>query len=190
MGAHLVNEYQAFGIEAPNLHAPQNPQELVSFCCPCGPFFRLLRGRPTARQTVASLTLSPETANKNSALWGWVAQGLSSRSLASSFVAFSSSFGLSCREPSSLGGCRARRVGCRVALDRGAIYPEASGGLCLGHALLHRFDDLLSEVQRVRFHASTLPGAASSQPAVSGQSRSLAAGGALVRRRGGVPAEA
>jgi hypothetical protein len=116
VGAHLVNEYQAFGIKAPNLHAPQNPQELISFCCPCGPFFRLLRSRPpTARQTVASLTLTPETANKNSALWEWVAQGLSSRSLASNFVAFSSSFGLSCREPSSLGGCRARRVACSSA---------------------------------------------------------------------------
>jgi hypothetical protein len=72
------------------------------------------------------------------------------------------------REPSSLGGCRALVEPFAVALERGAIYPEAAGRLCLlGHTLLHRFDDLLSEVQRVRFHASTLPGAASSQPAVT-----------------------
>jgi hypothetical protein len=46
--------------------------------------------------------------------------------------------------------------------------PEAKclRGLGLGDALVHRLDDLLSEVQRVRFHASALPGAASSQSAV------------------------
>jgi hypothetical protein len=27
VGAYLVNEYQAFGIEAPSLHAPEYPQE-------------------------------------------------------------------------------------------------------------------------------------------------------------------
>jgi hypothetical protein len=53
-----------------------------------------------------------------------------------------------------------------VALDRSAIYPEAPGGLCLGDALLHRFDYLLPEVQRVRSHISTIPGAASAQLAV------------------------
>src|SRR3712207_3062969 len=53
-----------------------------------------------------------------------------------------------------------------IAFDRSAIYPEASGGLCLGHALLHRLYDLLSEVQRVRSHVSTILGASSSQPAV------------------------
>jgi hypothetical protein len=63
-------------------------------------FFRLLWRLPTARQTVASLTLTPDCANRNSALWEWVAHGLSSRSLASSFFAFSSSSGL-CRELSS-----------------------------------------------------------------------------------------
>ncbi len=93
MGAHLVDEYQALRIDAADLHAPQAPQELVSFCCPSGSFFRLLRRRPTARQTVASLTLTPDTANKNSALWEWVTHGLCWRSLASSLVAFSSSFG-------------------------------------------------------------------------------------------------
>ena len=45
-------------------------------------------------ETVPSLTFTPDTANRNSALWEWVAQGLSSRSLANSFVAFSSSSGL------------------------------------------------------------------------------------------------
>ena len=55
-------------------------------------FFRLLRRRPTARQTVASLTITPDAANRNSALWEWVAHGLSSRSSKSNFVAFSSSF--------------------------------------------------------------------------------------------------
>jgi hypothetical protein len=68
VGTHLVDEYQAPRIDASNLHAPERPQELVSFCRPSGSFFRLLRRHPTARQTVASLTLTPDTANKNSAL--------------------------------------------------------------------------------------------------------------------------
>lgn len=34
-----------------------------------------------------------------------------------------------------------------VTLDRSAIDSEAPGGLRLGHALLYRLDDLLSEVQ-------------------------------------------
>src|SRR3712207_6477594 len=75
VSAHRVDEYQAPGIDAPNLHAPEHSQELVSFCRPCGSFFRLLRRHPTARQTVASLTLTPDRANRNSALWEWVAHG-------------------------------------------------------------------------------------------------------------------
>jgi hypothetical protein len=58
-------------------------------------------------------------------------------------------------------------VAALVAFDRGAIDSEASGGLGLGHALLHRLDDLLSQVQRICTHASTIPGASSSQSAVS-----------------------
>ena len=53
-----------------------------------------------------------------------------------------------------------------VALDRCSVDAETVGGLALGDALLHRPDDLLPEVHRVRFHVSVLPGAASSQPAV------------------------
>ena len=68
VGAHLVHEHKASGIDAAGLHAPECPQELVSFCCSFGSFFRLLQRRPTARQTVASLTLAPRTANKNCAL--------------------------------------------------------------------------------------------------------------------------
>jgi hypothetical protein len=68
VGSHLIHEYQPPRIYAPNLHAPQQPQELVSFCCPSGSFFRLLRTRPTVRQTVASLTETPATAYRNSAL--------------------------------------------------------------------------------------------------------------------------
>jgi hypothetical protein len=84
VGTHLVDEYQPPRIDAADLHAPECPQELVSFCCPSGSFFRLLQRRPTARQTVASLTLTPDTANKNSALslWEWVTHGLCWRSLA------------------------------------------------------------------------------------------------------------
>src|SRR3712207_7414594 len=54
-----------------------------------------------------------------------------------------------------------------VTLDRRAIDPEAAGGLGLGDALLHRLDDLLPEVERISTHASTIPGAPSSQSAVS-----------------------
>src|SRR5215211_5335329 len=63
------------------------------FLQPLWTFFRLLERRPTARQTVASLTETPETAYRNSALWERVAHGRSSRSSKSSFLAFSSSFG-------------------------------------------------------------------------------------------------
>ena len=69
VGTHLVDEYQAPRIDAADVHAPECPQKLVSFCRPSGSFFRLLRRRPTARQTVASLTITPDTANRNSALW-------------------------------------------------------------------------------------------------------------------------
>jgi len=31
VGAYLIDEYQALGIEAADLHAPQESQELVSF---------------------------------------------------------------------------------------------------------------------------------------------------------------
>jgi hypothetical protein len=93
MGAHLVHEHQPPRSEAANLHAPHKPQELVSFCCLFGSFFRLLRTRLTARQTVASLTETPETAYRNSALWEWVAHGRCWRSSKRSLVAFSSTFG-------------------------------------------------------------------------------------------------
>src|SRR5215212_2020135 len=53
-----------------------------------------------------------------------------------------------------------------VAFDRSAIDPEAAGGLGFGDALFHRFDYLLSKVQRVCSHVSTIPGATSTQPAV------------------------
>jgi hypothetical protein len=53
-----------------------------------------------------------------------------------------------------------------VTLDRCPMNAETAGGLTLGDALLHRLDDLLSEVQRVRSHASTFPGSALLQPAV------------------------
>src|SRR5215212_5418570 len=55
-----------------------------------------------------------------------------------------------------------------VAFDRSAIDPEAAGGLGFGDALFHRFDYLLSKVQRVCSHVSTIPGATSTQPAVRG----------------------
>jgi len=93
VGPHLVDEHQALCIDAAELLAPQAPQELVSFSRPFGPFFRLLRRRPTSRQTVASLTETPHAAERNSALCEWVAQGRSRRSSKSSFLAFSSSFG-------------------------------------------------------------------------------------------------
>ena len=54
-----------------------------------------------------------------------------------------------------------------VAFDRSAIDTEAPSGLGLWDALLDRLDDLLSEVNRVRTHTVALPGAASSQPAVT-----------------------
>src|SRR5215212_4455907 len=54
-----------------------------------------------------------------------------------------------------------------VAFDRGTIYPETARSLGLGDALLDRLDDLLSEVQRIRTHACALPGASSSQSAVT-----------------------
>src|SRR5215210_5588514 len=53
-----------------------------------------------------------------------------------------------------------------VTLDRCPVNAETAGGLALGDALLHRLDDLLSEVHRVRSHAPVLPGAASSHSAV------------------------
>jgi hypothetical protein len=31
VGAHLIHEYQPLRIDLPDLHAPQHPQELVSF---------------------------------------------------------------------------------------------------------------------------------------------------------------
>ena len=93
MGPHLVHEHQAFGVDAAEFYAPQAPQELVPFRGPLGPFFRLCDRRFSVRQTVASLTLTPQVAKRNSALWEWVAHGLSSRSSTSSFCAFSSSFG-------------------------------------------------------------------------------------------------
>ena len=37
--AHLIHEHQPPGIDAADLHAPECPQELVSFCSPCGSFF-------------------------------------------------------------------------------------------------------------------------------------------------------
>jgi hypothetical protein len=57
-------------------------------------------------------------------------------------------------------------VAALVAFDRGAIDPEASGSLCLGNSFLERLYDLLSEIQRICTHASTIPGAPSSQSAV------------------------
>ena len=53
-----------------------------------------------------------------------------------------------------------------VALERCPVHAEAAGSLALWDALLNRLDDLLAEVYRVRSHASALPGAALSQPAV------------------------
>src|SRR3712207_5829926 len=99
------------------------------FLLPLRIFFRLLRKRPTALQTVASLTLTPERANRNWALWKWVAHGRSSRSSTRSFIAFSSSFGLL---PGAFLGSRVpRSSSClfAVALDRRAIDPESAGGL-------------------------------------------------------------
>src|SRR5215208_7196794 len=58
-----------------------------------------------------------------------------------------------------------------VAFDRSAIDPEAAGGLGFGDALFHRFDYLLSKVQRVCSHVSTIPGATSTQPAVTDVNR-------------------
>src|SRR5215210_484924 len=62
-----------------------------------------------------------------------------------------------------------------VTLDRCPVNAETAGGLALGDALLHRLDDLLSEVHRVRSHAPVLPGAASSHSAVglTGELRGL-----------------
>jgi hypothetical protein len=57
VGAHLIHEYQPSRIDVPDLHAPEYSQELVSFCCPLGSFFRLLWRRPTARQTVSPRSL-------------------------------------------------------------------------------------------------------------------------------------
>ena len=54
-----------------------------------------------------------------------------------------------------------------VALDRRSVNAETPSGLTLGNALLNRLDDLLSEIQRVCFHVSALPGTTSSQPAVT-----------------------
>jgi hypothetical protein len=54
-----------------------------------------------------------------------------------------------------------------VAFDCRTIDSETAGSLCLGHALLNRLDDLLSEVQRLSTHASTIPGAPPSQSAVT-----------------------
>src|SRR5688572_4866045 len=39
-----------------------------------------------------------------------------------------------------------------VTLDRCPVNADTAGSLTLGDALLHRLDDLLSEVQRVRSH--------------------------------------
>src|SRR5215211_1280338 len=93
VGSHLIHEHQSLRIDAAQFHAPSAPQELVSFCCPSGSFFRVCEIRRSVRHTVASLTETPEMANRNSALWEWVAHGLCWRSSTRSFLAFSSSFG-------------------------------------------------------------------------------------------------
>lgn len=54
-----------------------------------------------------------------------------------------------------------------VAFDRGAIDAESAGGLDLGDSFFDRFDDLSSEVKRICTYASTIPGAPSSQSAVT-----------------------
>jgi hypothetical protein len=84
---------------------------------------------PLGRASRFAHRKTPDTAKRNSTLWAWVAQGLCWRSLASSFLAFSSSFGLL---PGAFLGSkvpRSHRVACRVAFERSAIYPEVSGGL-------------------------------------------------------------
>jgi hypothetical protein len=53
-----------------------------------------------------------------------------------------------------------------VTLGCGPVDSEASGGLAFGNALPHRLDYLLPEVYRICSHVSTVPGAASLQPAV------------------------
>ena len=53
-----------------------------------------------------------------------------------------------------------------VAFYGGTIDPKTAGCLGLGYALLYRLYDLLSEVQRISTHASTIPGAPSPQSAV------------------------
>jgi hypothetical protein len=68
MGTHLVPEHQAFGVDVAYLHAPESPEELVSFHCSFGSFFRLLHRLCTARQTVASLSRTPKRAARNCAL--------------------------------------------------------------------------------------------------------------------------
>jgi hypothetical protein len=94
-----------------------------------------------------------------------VAHGLSSRSSKSNLVAFSSSFEAL---PGAFSGFERSALVelLAVTLERRAIDPEAAGGLGLLYALLHRLDDLLPEVERISTHASTIPGAPSSQSAV------------------------
>src|SRR5215218_4690419 len=70
-----------------------------------------------------------------------------------------------CSAPNEFGkflfGDMSMRHDCNLLICRGI------GRFALGDNLLERCDDLLSEVHRVRSDASDLPGAASSQPAVS-----------------------
>lgn len=95
------------------------------------------------RQTVASLTLTPLAAKRNSALWEWVAHGLNSRSSASSLVAFSSSLGYIAGSLPGLQGAALVEV-LTVAFDPRSVNTETAGGLGLGDALFDRLDDLLS----------------------------------------------
>jgi hypothetical protein len=94
VGVHLVDQYQAFRVDAAEfLFATGFSRTRLALCGPLGPFFRLTESLLSVRQTVASLTLTPHMAKRSSALWEWVAHGLSSRSSTSSLVAFSSSLG-------------------------------------------------------------------------------------------------
>jgi hypothetical protein len=71
----------------------------------------------------------------------------------------------SCLGPSKAPRCGARLAAFTVALDRGAIDAETAGGLGPGYSRLNRLYDLLSWVKRTCTHASTMPGAPSSQSA-------------------------
>jgi hypothetical protein len=144
---------------------PRQPDELVAFSGPYGPFFRLCERRLSVRQTWPR-SPRPRTWHKGirPSANGWPKGALGDSPRGASWPSRRAS--VSCRGPSKAPRWSARLAACSSVLRWLGERRNEGRSRPWVRPLFDRLDDLPSEVKRTCTHASTISGAPSSQSAV------------------------